>query len=65
MSTITNTLDRGTGIRHPKKGLLWTAMLSMVMLFAGLTSAIVVAKGSAHWDYFEIPNVMYLSTVVV
>lgn len=48
-----------------KKLLLWFAMISMVMVFAGLTSAYVVSKSRADWKNFEIPMAFIISTVVI
>lgn len=48
-----------------KKLLLWFAMVSMVMVFAGLTSAYVVSKSRADWKTFDLPNAFYISTAVI
>lgn len=48
------------------KLLLWFAMISMVMMFAGLTSAFVVSTSRKDWlQDFSIPNAFYFSTLVV
>ena len=48
------------------KLLLLFAMLSMTMMFAGLTSAFVVSKSRADWlKNFEMPVAFYLSTAVI
>ena len=48
------------------KPMLWISMVSMVMLFAGFTSAIIVSKGSNdNWIYFEMPIWFYISTIVI
>ncbi len=38
---------------HPYKFILWVALGSIIMLFAGLTSAYIVKKGQANWLDFE------------
>ena len=41
-------------------------MVSMAMLFAGFTSAIIVSKaGNENWIYFDIPIWFYISTIVI
>jgi cytochrome c oxidase subunit 3 len=48
------------------KLLLLFAMISMVMMFAGLTSAFVVSKSRADWlKDFQLPSAFYLSTAVI
>src|SRR5690606_21362314 len=48
------------------KLMLWFAMISMTMLFAGLTSAFVVSKARADWlKDFEIPSAFIISTIVI
>ncbi len=53
-----------TGIPTAKI-LLWVAMASMVMLFAGLTSAYVVRKAEGNWVEFTLPKMFTLSTIVL
>ena len=47
--------------------LLMIGMFSVVMLFAGLTSAYIVSKGSlgSQWDIITLPYMFYLSTVMI
>jgi len=48
------------------KLLLLFAMISMIMMFAGLTSAFVVSKSRADWlKDFQLPTAFYYSTVVI
>ncbi len=47
------------------KQMLWIAMISMTMMFAGLTSAYVVSRGREDWVSFELPSAFYLSTVLI
>jgi cytochrome c oxidase subunit 3 len=48
------------------KLMLWFAMISMVMMFAGLTSAYVVSSSRKDWlQDFEIPSAFYISTLVI
>ena len=48
-----------------EKIVLWVAIASIVMLFAGLTSGYVVRQAEGNWLMFEIPTAFYLSTVVI
>lgn len=49
-----------------KKMMLWFAMISMTMSFAGLTSAYVVSKSRPDWlSDFTIPQAFYYSLLVV
>ena len=48
------------------KPMLWISMISMAMLFAGFTSAIIVSKGgNENWIYFDIPIWFHISTIVI
>ena len=48
------------------KLLLLFAMISMTMMFAGLTSAFVVSKSRADWlKDFQLPTAFYISTAVI
>lgn len=49
-----------------KKMMLWFAMISMTMMFAGLTSAYVVSKARPDWlTDFKLPSAFYVSTLVI
>ncbi|PZR21779.1 MAG: cytochrome oxidase subunit III [Flavobacterium psychrophilum] len=49
-----------------KKMILWFAMISMFMMFAGLTSAYVVSTSRPDWlKDFTLPNAFIISTVVI
>jgi cytochrome c oxidase subunit 3 len=50
---------------HPYQFFLWGGLGSIVMMFAGLTSAYIVKKSQANWLEFELPNVFMVSTVVI
>ncbi|CAM1373880.1 Cytochrome oxidase subunit III [Tenacibaculum litopenaei] len=51
--------------RKSAKPMLWVAMISMVMFFAGLTSAYVVSMNREDWVTFELPQAFYISTVLI
>lgn len=47
------------------KMLLWVAIGSMIMLFAGLTSALVIRQAEKDWVRFDLPGEFYLSTLLL
>lgn len=50
---------------HPHKFTLWVGLGSIIMMFAGLTSAYIVRKAAANWLEFEFPSVFWVSTIVI
>jgi Heme/copper-type cytochrome/quinol oxidase, subunit 3 len=50
---------------HPHKFTLWVAIGSIIMMFAGLTSAYVVKSGQASWQNIQIPTIFLYSTGVI
>jgi cytochrome c oxidase subunit 3 len=48
-----------------KKMLVWIGIASIVMLFAALTSAIILRKAEGDWLEFTIPSIFYFSTAVI
>jgi len=50
---------------HPQLFGLWLAIGSIVMAFAGLTSAYIVKKGAGFWVEFNLPSFFLYSTFVV
>lgn len=47
------------------KPMLWVSMISMVMFFAGLTSAYVISMKRDDWVTFDLPNAFYISTALI
>ncbi|WP_299015351.1 cytochrome c oxidase subunit 3 [uncultured Polaribacter sp.] len=47
------------------KPMLWVSMISMVMFFAGLTSAYVISMKREDWVTFDLPNSFYISTFLI
>ncbi len=47
------------------KLLLYIAIGSMVMLFAGITSGYIVSKSSGTWLYFDLPVPFWFSTGII
>ncbi|MEI6582888.1 MAG: cytochrome c oxidase subunit 3 [Chitinophagia bacterium] len=50
---------------HPQKFTLWVAMASIIMMFAGFTSAYIVKMNEGSWLKFQLPNIFWLSTVII
>lgn len=49
-----------------RKFALWIALGAILMMFAGLTSAYIVKKAdSTVWTNFSIPDIFYISTLVI
>src|SRR4051812_33956924 len=64
METIMNTDSQRKKI-HPHKFTLWVAMGSIIMMFAGLTSAYIVKSNQPKWTTFEMPVTFWYSTAVI
>jgi cytochrome c oxidase subunit 3 len=47
------------------KPMLWVSMISMVMFFAGLTSAYVISMKREDWVAFDLPQAFYISTILI
>ncbi|MGB3007437.1 MAG: cytochrome c oxidase subunit 3 [Chitinophagaceae bacterium] len=56
--------DRGKKV-HPYKFTLWVAVGSIVMMFAGLTSAFIVKSNQTNWKPVTMPKIFWASTVVI
>lgn len=50
---------------HPHKFTLWIGIGSIVMMFAGFTSAVIVKRNGADWQGFTLPNLFWYSTGVI
>jgi len=50
---------------HPHKFTLWVAIGSILMMFAGLTSAFIVKRSQVNWLMLDIPLIFWYSTVAI
>lgn len=50
---------------HPHKYTLWIGMGSIIMMFAGLTSAYIVKGSMPGWSEVKVPVIFYYSTAVM
>jgi cytochrome c oxidase subunit 3 len=64
MNTVTEGLNERRKI-HPHKFMMWVAMASMSMAFAGLTSGYMVREAQGNWRYYSLPQFFTYSTIVI
>jgi len=50
---------------HPTMFTLWAGIASIIMMFAGLTSAYIVKRNQANWTTFDLPLIFWYSTAVI
>ena len=50
---------------HPHKFTLWMGIGSIIMMFAGLTSAYIVKRNQANWQTFDLPRLFWYSTAAI
>jgi len=50
---------------HPHKFTLWIAIASILMMFAGLTSAFIVKSNLVGWRDIQVPKIFWVSTAVI
>ena len=65
MDAMTINMENNNMRGKTLKPLLWIGIVSILMLFAGLTSAYIVSKADGGWLQFELPKMFYLSTVII
>lgn len=51
--------------RKSAKPMLWVSIISMIMFFAGLTSAYVISMKREDWVSFDLPDAFYSSTIAI
>ena len=50
---------------HPHKFIMWVALASIIMMFAGLTSAFIVKSSQAGWIEIDLPKAFSYSTASI
>ncbi len=66
ISVKSNQPIKATVGMHPKKFMMLLGMVSMCMLFAALTSALIVKKAdTVSWKNFVLPSSFLYSTIVI
>ncbi|MBP6334778.1 MAG: cytochrome c oxidase subunit 3 [Bacteroidia bacterium] len=58
-----NTRNENT--QRAKRSLVVLGIMSIVMLFAGLTSGYIVRQGEGKWAEFALPNTFIYSTIII
>ena len=65
MNTVDVHKDQSRNIVHPQKFVVWLLIVSVVMLFAALTSAYIVRRGEGDdWIPHQLPQLFTYSTLV-
>lgn len=50
---------------HPKKFALWLFIVSVVMIFASMTSAYIVRMSEGNWLEFELPDIFWYTSILI
>ncbi|GJM28921.1 MAG: cytochrome oxidase subunit III [Cyclobacteriaceae bacterium] len=50
---------------HPHKFALWLFIVSIVMIFASLTSAFIVKQGDGSWLDYNLPSMFWYTTAAI
>ncbi|WP_139957580.1 cytochrome c oxidase subunit 3 [Flavicella sediminum] len=58
-------LELQEGKKKTAKPMMWISMVSMTMMFAGLTSAYVISSNREDWISFELPQAFFLSSLFI
>jgi len=58
-------LELREGRRKGAKPMMWISMVSMTMMFAGLTSAYVISSNREDWVSFDLPMAFQWSTLCI
>lgn len=63
--TTTTKYYNTTNRIHPLKFAMWIGMASITMMFGALTSAYVVRQAAGNWLEFGLPDIFFVSTIVL
>ncbi len=50
---------------HPKKFALWLFIVTVVMIFASLTSAYIVRQSEGNWLEFDLPEIFWYNSAII
>jgi len=64
MNSVLMNMEK-ENIISAKKLIMWLMIASVVMLFAGLTSAYIVRRAEGNWLTFQLPEMFKISTVII
>jgi cytochrome c oxidase subunit III len=65
MIEINNKKEMKPQKLHPHKFIMWVAIASICMMFAGLTSAYIVKKSQDNVEHVSMPAIFWWSTFVI
>jgi cytochrome c oxidase subunit III len=65
MNTAMATLNEQKKKIHPHKFSMWIAIASIIMAFAGLTSAYLVKMSHDTWTSYRLPGIFLASTIAI
>ena len=74
MASITNTGtetvavvrdSKATLSMHPKKFAMWLFIVTVVMIFAAMTSAYIVRQSEGNWLEFDLPQTFWLTSGII
>ena len=57
--------DRKAMGMNPRKFIVWLFIVTIVMLFAALTSAYVVKQSEGDWLNFNLPGMFWITSVII
>lgn len=47
------------------KFVVWLIIVSVIMMFAGLTSGYIVRRAAGNWTEFQLPSMFWISTLTI
>ncbi len=50
---------------HPLKFALWLFIVSIIMMFAAMTSAYIVRQAEGDWLIYDLPNIFLINTIIL
>ena len=50
---------------HPKKFALWLFIVTVVMIFAAMTSAYIVRQSEGNWREFDLPSSFWITSGII
>jgi cytochrome c oxidase subunit 3 len=65
MTTLSNDEQFRLQREKAQRNLMWLALGSIVMIFAGLTSAYVVRRGGGDWFSVVLPQIFWVSSATI
>jgi len=65
MNAVMTSADQQRKKIHPYKFTLWVGIGSIIMMFAGFTSAYIVKREQPGWIGFSMPVIFWYSTAVM